>query len=371
MHEKKDVMARGHACLDCTIQSVRDSTIVIAMRTILVSVLVSALCAAGAQTAQQPDDPARKAAAAGQRGEQDAAELNAEIGALRQAVAAAPEDVGLHMRLAAAYYRKGDLNHARQELTMLHASHPQDVRAAVMLGYTYIRLGRDAEAYDAVAGLEAGHESDLDLEYVLAYAMIRTGRADQGVPKMEKVAQATGKADAWMIAGVSRFEREQYHEARADAEEAVRINPKFPGAQTLMCKSHYVTTDYAGAAAACKEALIQNAQDFDANLFLGVLYMKAGDYAGAKPLMEMALTLRPGYPLARLELARIDRSTGNYTEAAAILESLVKNDPEWLEPHILLSSVYYILNRPEDGKRERAIVQRLEDQVNAAEAPKQ
>jgi Flp pilus assembly protein TadD len=321
------------------------------MRTILVLMLMPVLYAAEGQSAPQ----------AGQ---------NAEMDALRQAAAAAPNDAGLQMRLAVAYYREGDLNHARQELTMLHASRPRDVRAAVLLGYTYIRLGRNAEAYDAVAGLEAGNESDLDLEYVLAYAMIFTGRAEQGVPKMEKVAQAGGKADAWMIAGVYRFERNQFHEAQADAEAAIKINPKFPGAQALSAKSRYATGDYAGAEAACKEALVQDANDFDANLYLGVMRVKEGNYADAKPLIEVALAQRPGHPLARLELARIDRGLGNNGEAVTILESLVKAEPDWPEPHIILASLYNVLNRPEDGKRERAIVQRLEDKKQAEEAPK-
>jgi tetratricopeptide (TPR) repeat protein len=52
--------------------------------------------------------------------------------------------------------------------------------------------------------------------------------------------------------------------------------------------------------------------------------------------------------------------TGKYADAAAILEELEKSDPNWIDPHIELAALYYKLHRPEDGQRERDIVQQLE-----------
>jgi predicted Zn-dependent protease len=273
----------------------------------------------------------------------------------------APDNIQAQMDKAIADYRSGDMNHARQELIELHAGHPQDLRVAVLLGYTDIKLQRDAEAYEALAALEKGNEGNLDLEYVLGYAMIRTGKTDEGVQRMEKVARARNSADAWMVAGTMRFERRQFHEAQADAEEAIKINVNYPGAQTLKGTSMYAVGTKQEAAPTFQAALRNDPNDFDANLYLGILYSQRGDYASAQPLLELALTLRPGWPLARLELAKVYRSQGKYSEAIQLLESLTKSDPEWLEPHVILSAVYYIELRPEDGKRERAIVQELEE----------
>jgi hypothetical protein len=58
--------------------------------------------------------------------------------------------------------------------------------------------------------------------------------------------------------------------------------------------------------------------------------------------------------------------TGKYTEAAATLEDLEKADPNWLDPHIELAAIYYKLHRPEDGMREREMVQKLEDKQQKA-----
>jgi len=37
----------------------------------------------------------------------------------------------------------------------------------------------------------------------------------------------------------------------------------------------------------------------------------------------------------------------------------VGKDPKWLDPHVELAALYYRLNRPQDGAREKLIVDRL------------
>ena len=60
---------------------------------------------------------------------------------------------------------------------------------------------------------------------------------------------------------------------------------------------------------------------------------------------------------AGLEVADDDERVLAVHEA---LESLEKADPNWLDPHIELAAIYYKLHRPDDGQRERDIVQQLE-----------
>jgi Tfp pilus assembly protein PilF len=90
--------------------------------------------------------------------------------------------------------------------------------------------------------------------------------------------------------------------------------------------------------------------------------MKQRDFESARPLIELAVQLQPTSPLARLEMAKLNGMTGKYAEAASTLEDLEKTDPNWLDPHVELATIYYKLHRPEDGQRERDIVQRIEAQ---------
>ncbi len=278
----------------------------------------------------------------------------------QHALAADPKNAALATNLGLAFYRKGDLGHARAQFEDVHRAHPGDTAAAVLLGYTYIRMNREDDAADLLIPLETGNENNLDLEYVLGYALIRTGRETEGMPKMEKVARARHAADAWFIAGTARFARRDFHEASADAEQALQCDPNLPGAHTLAGQAHYAVGQPEEAAKDFQSALKADPRDFTANLYLGILRFDDRKFDDARPLLELAVELQPAVPLAKLELAKLNAMTGNQQAALQALEDLVKAEPDWLDPHVELAALYYKLHRPEDGQREREIVQRLQ-----------
>ena len=288
-----------------------------------------------------------------------AGQFDAAIEEDTRALAAAPNKTAVRLNLALAYYKKGDLEHARSEFEAVHAAKPLDLSAAVLLGYTYIKLGKEAEAAKLLAPLEPGHESNTDLEYVLAYGLIQSGKETEGIPRMEKVARATRSADAYVIAGSALLNRRKFLEARADLDAAVELQPSFPGLQTMAGQARDALGDTEAALPAFQAALRQDPRDFTANLYLGTMRMKQRDFESARPLIELAVQLQPTSPLARLEMAKLNGMTGKYAEAA---------DPNWLDPHVELATIYYKLHRPEDGQRERDIVQRIEAQQLAGGA---
>jgi Tfp pilus assembly protein PilF len=279
-------------------------------------------------------------------------------------------NIQAHLNLGTEYYKKGDLPHARSEFEAAHAAQPNNLKAAILLGYTYNKMDRPLETVLLLAPLEAGHESNNELEYGLGYALIQTGRADEGIPRLEKAAAATHSADAWVLAGAARLSREQMGEARTDLDAALKLNPSIPGLNTMDAQAHYAMGDAEKAVQGYEAGLKANPMDFTANLDLGNILLDKGDLAGAKPLLELAFQLQPGFPRARLEMAKVKEMSGEFAEAATMLESLVSAEPNWLAPHWELSSVYLKLNRLEDGKREREIVKKLQVEQREKDAPK-
>jgi tetratricopeptide (TPR) repeat protein len=273
--------------------------------------------------------------------------------------------------LGLAYYKKGDMAHAHSEFESVHATRPSDVKIAVLLGYTDSKLGKDAEASALLTPLEPGRESDMDFEYVLSLALIQSGKEAEGLPRMEKVAKATSSVDAYLIAGAARMRRNEFSEARADTDAALAINPAFPGLYTLAGQARDALGDTDASVPAFQAALREDPRDAMANLYLGVTRLKQRDFESARPLLEWALQLMPGHPLTRLQLAKLDGMTGKYTEAAATLEDLERTDPNWLEPHVELATIYYKLHRDQDGQREREIVKQIEAKQQQAGPPKE
>jgi tetratricopeptide (TPR) repeat protein len=290
----------------------------------------------------------------------DAGQYDAAIEEDTHALATAPDKIAVRQNLALAYYKKGDMEHAREQFEMVHAARPLDISAAVLLGYVYIKEGKEAESIALLTPLETGHENNMDLEFVLASGMIQSGKIAEGLPRMEKVARATHSADAYVIAGSTRLQRREFHEARADLDAAVTLDPSIPGLETMAGQARDALGDTEAALPAFQAALRENPRDFTANLYLGTMRMKQRDFASARPMLELAVELQPASAQARLELAKLNGMTGNYAEAAKMLEGLEKGDPNWLDPHVELATLYYKLHRPEDGQRERAIVDQIE-----------
>lgn len=301
----------------------------------------------------------------------DSGQLDAAITEDQRALAAAPKNPGLRKNLGLAYYKKGDMVHAHEQFDQVHAARPGDISNAVLLGYTDIKLNKGADAAAMLAPLEAGRENDTDFEYVLGYAYILSGKETEGLPRMEKVAQATRSAEAYVIAGNVRLHRREFHEARKDLDTAMELTPDFPGLATMAGQARDALGDTEAAQPCFEAALKQDPKDFVANLYLGTMLLKQRDFERARPLLEVALRLLPSAPLARLQMAKLNGMTGKYAEAAATLEELEKADPNWLDPHIELAPIYYKLHRPEDGQRERDIVERIEASQQKAGPPKQ
>ena len=113
------------------------------------------------------------------------------------------------------------------------------------------------------------------------------------------------------------------------------------------------------AESAFREALKADPDDFEANLYLGAILYKRRDTDEAKGYLDRALRLKPSDSMARYESAMLKSTSGDYETAAHELELLVKDDPDWLEPHVELATLYYKLHRPQDGAKERQIVDSL------------
>jgi Tfp pilus assembly protein PilF len=313
---------------------------------------------------QMPEIRANLGAALASTGQYDAA-----IDEYRRALVNAPDKTGIRMNLALAYYKKGDFAHAKPEFAAVHAARPNDLAPVMLLGYSEVKLNQGAEAVAVLKPMESGHETDMDFEFVLASALLAAGDEAEGLPRMEKVARATRSADAYVIAGSTRLHRREFKEARVDLDAALELDPKIPGLYTLAGQARDALGDTEAAQSAFQDALRSDPRDPLANLYLGAIRLKQRDLDSARPLLELALQLQPDNPQARLQMAKLYAMTGKNAEAIALLESLEKGDPNWLEPHVELAPLYYKLHRPDDGQRERQIVDQLQSKQQQAGPP--
>jgi len=281
------------------------------------------------------------------------------IAMYKSALPSVPQKNAVRMNLALAYYKKGDFANAREQFETLHKAEPEEIRIAILLADTDTRLGKPAGAVALLTPLEGANSQNLDLEYTLGAALIKNGQPREGVARIEKVAEASESAEAYMLAGGTLLQLNEFEKAGRDLEPALRLNPKLPGLYTLAGKARDKNGDAKEAEAAFREALKLNPADFDANLYLGTILYRRRELAEAKTYLDNALRLDASNSMARYQAAMWKSASGQYQAAATDLEKLVRDDPNWLEPHVELAALYYRLHRAEDGARERQIVERL------------
>ncbi|MGC2619978.1 MAG: tetratricopeptide repeat protein [Acidobacteriaceae bacterium] len=286
-------------------------------------------------------------------------QVDAAITEYKAALKLAPDLESVHLDLGLAYSRKGDLEDARPQFEAAHRENPREVRTAILLGDAEARTDKAADAIAMLTPMEAANAGNSDFEYALGEALIAGGHPRDGAARIEKSAAMSNAADSWMLAGSTLLRLNEIPQARKDLDHAMALNPALPSLCTMDGTARDKDGDSQAAEPAFRQALAQNPNDFEANLYLGAILYKQRKMDEAKPYLDKALALNPQSAMARYESAMWKSTSGQYEIAAQELEKVVADDPQWLEPHVELASLYYKLHRPEDGKRERAIVDKI------------
>ena len=289
------------------------------------------------------------------------AELNRYDEAIEQyrAVLAKKENAGLRLNLALAYYKKGALRDAVQQLNTLRAAQPDDARVATLLADCYASLGQDENVIATLKPVEAAHPDDLSVAWLLGSALIRAGHRREGLDRVDRVAREGNRPEAYLLAGRTALKMNEFERARDYAAAAAHLNPRLPGVDALRGTVLSYLGDTEGAAAALRAAVEADPRDFEAQLGLGAVLHTNRDLAGAREHLQRALQLKPDSNLARYEWARLERTEGQVEAAARDMEKVVRTDPKWAQPHVELAALYFRLNRQEEGEKERAIYDRL------------
>ena len=276
------------------------------------------------------------------------------------ALAEAPGDPALRLDLGLAYYKKGDFAGAAAQFASLHKEDPGNVRFAALLGNCEVRLGLIGEAIALLEPLEKANSDNLDLEWALGSALISTGQTREGLVRVQKVADQGHNAEAYQIAANLYLGLTYFDKARRDAEAVVRLNPHMAKAYVVLGMVDDYSGDEKSAEEEFKKALEVDPNDIQAQVELGSVYCNERKLDAARQQLDRALAQDPKSYSALYLLGRVERAQGNLQAAVKDLESAERENPQWLLPHVELTALYYLLKRPDDGAREKRIVDQLD-----------
>ena len=267
----------------------------------------------------------------------------------------------IRFNLAMAYYKAAWFSDAAAELERFVTAVPDSPRSGVallVLADCQIRLG---EYKKVIASLSPLAEADADnrtLAYLLGSALIGDGQLEKGQAIIDRLFRHEDSAEAHLLMASILLLADQAQSALKEAQRALELNPKLPSVQAWYGRVLMRLGDTEKAKVAFKTELASNANDFDSNLYLGVLLRQDKQLDEARSYLQRAIQLRPREQYARYHLAAVYAAAGKPGDALPLLEGVLKEHGDFVEARVLLASVYYRLNRKEDGDREKAIIQK-------------
>lgn len=279
-----------------------------------------------------------------------------------------PGNPQVRLNLALAHYKAMQLDEAVEELLPLHADDPSELRLGLLLGDCYFRLGEDKKAAALLEPYEAANPQQQALDYLLGMALLRDGQIAKGEVLVNKILRNGDSPEAHLMLGQARLEINDTPGAIDEFSKALKLDPKVPLAHWLYGKALLESGQREQAVEAFRQELAIDPNEFGPNLYLGSLLNEAQQCKQAMPYLNRALQARPGSPQVAYQIAVAQIGMGNLEQARKQLELLVRGSPNFVEAHVSLALVDYRLHMKSDGDRERAIVSRLNAEIQAKKA---
>lgn len=276
-----------------------------------------------------------------------------------------PQLAGTRLNLALAYYKMGRISDATPELERVHKEAPSNHQATLLLADCYLRMGHDNDVIRVLEPEQKLYPNDLAICYMLGTALIHAKRVPEGEALVDRILRNGDSAEAHLMLGEARMNVSDFAGARAEFAKAVALDPKLGDAHALYARALMMTGDSDLSSKEFKAALAYEPYNFDANLQLGAAARLQENYKEAETYLLRAQETRPEDPGVLYQLALVAIGEDKLDNARHILESLVKEWPQFTEAHVSLALVYYRLKLPEDGKRERQIVLKLTAEAQA------
>ncbi|MFL6437454.1 MAG: tetratricopeptide repeat protein [Terriglobales bacterium] len=288
-----------------------------------------------------------------------------------QALAAQPGNYGIRFNLGLAYYKMGDVDSAIKEFERVYSvqptQDPERLRVALLLSECYLREGQDARVIAILDPLADASAGDLTLDYLLGTALLHQGQEERGALMIQRILQNGDTAQAHMLMAFTRLKANDKKGAIDEVDHAIALNPNLPEAYNLRGRLDFLNSDLNAAEAAFRKALALDPNSFDALLWLGTLMRQQGRLQEAHSRLERATQLRSSDIRVRYQYALLCSDEGDDKKALTMLQTLIKEAPEYTEAHRSLSTIYFRLGRTAQGREERKIAEAMDASIQAQE----
>ena len=270
--------------------------------------------------------------------------------------------------LAGVLVVDGDLDSAQVALEYVVAELPQSAEAHGKLGLVLSKKNQFEEASRQLrTAVELAPDSP---EYAIGYAeaLLLWGQSPAALEFLMSVKNRFGTLpDFQYKVALSYYGLHEYPQAISVLEELGRQHPEYDLVQFFLGNSYMAAGDLDKAEGYYRKAIELNPTRSVNYSPLAQLLRKRGGASTdeAIRLLHTALKLDPTDLQSKLEVALCYEEKKSLQESQALLEDVVRAQPDFYQAHVALARVDYHLRKKQEGDRERAIVARIENEKRA------
>ncbi len=234
----------------------------------------------------------------------------------------------VRFELIAAYREIGDTASALAQLDILEDAKPSDARVNYVSALLYVDRG---DMNLALAGFRESVRKDPNLYGAwqdLGLAYVKLNRWPEAVEAFAELAKRQqNSVEAAYLHGLALYNAKRVPEAEIEARRALRLDPAFAGAHTLLgiilaSKS----TSYSEALDSLTQAVELAPENFDAVFYLGRVHYLLRDYANSIKSLQLALNLNPTSVETRFFLGTVLEALGDSEKALEAYQEIVQSD---------------------------------------------
>ncbi|HEX5109186.1 MAG TPA: tetratricopeptide repeat protein [Vicinamibacterales bacterium] len=236
----------------------------------------------------------------------------------QSAVAAAPKSSELHRLLGVAHLMDFELDKSIQELEVAIGLRPADERARVLLAGVLVQVGSLSRAEELLHQTIALLPRSTLAHLWLGSVYVGLNRNTDAARALETAVRSeiTGQGPLYSTIGSLHASGLDFDSAIRAAANGVRHNPNDAAAHVRLARAYLDQDRRDEASAEFMAALLIDGENADAYMGIGQLHLNAGRYSDAAVALGRLVMLQPTYAEARYALANALTRAGRTDEGA-------------------------------------------------------
>lgn len=261
---------------------------------------------------------------------------------LKTALEIDPRQYEVRFELIAVFRELGDTAAALAQLDLLQDARPSDARVKYVAGLLFVDRG---DLKSAIENFSAAVDKDPSLYGAwqdLGLAHVRLNDWEKAVRAFSELAgRQQNSVEAAYLHALALYNARRVDAAEAEARRALRLNPGFADAHTLLgiilASRGNVNEE---ALEFLTQAVALEPKNFDAHFYLGRVRYVLGVYGTALEHLRQAVALNPGSVEARFFLGTVLEKNGDNEQALEQYRRIVELDEKSFYGQVGLGALY-------------------------------